>query len=125
MHLKVLKVTKGYILKPFLRTLFISNWATFYRFISSKGSGGDYRERINLAMLGLETLKDRRDHIAEKFAIKVLKHEDHRKMFQFSESDRTRAGKKVLVSWARTSRYARSTVPSLARMINEKFVNKI
>ena len=67
MHLKVLKVTKGYILKPFLRTLFISNWATFYRFISSKGSGGekktmdmllnlpplfsplsgDYRERIN------------------------------------------------------------------------------
>ena len=48
-------------------------------------------------MLGLETLKDRRDHIAEKFAIKVLKHEDHRKMFQFSESDRTRAGKKVLV----------------------------
>ena len=40
-HLKVLKVTKGYILKPFLRTLFISNWATFYRFISSKGSGGE------------------------------------------------------------------------------------
>ena len=76
-------------------------------------------------MLGLKTLKDRRDHIAEKFAIKVLKHEDHRKMFQFSESDRTRAGKKVLVPWASTSRYARSTVPSLARMINKKFVNKI
>ena len=30
-----------YILKPILRNLFISNWATFYRFISSKGSGGE------------------------------------------------------------------------------------
>ena len=89
------------------------------------GKYADQDYFCNLAMLGLDTLKDRREHIAEKFAIKVLKHEDHRKMFQFSESERTRAGKKILVPWARTSRYARSTVPSLARIINEKFVNKL
>ena len=71
-------------------------------------------------MLELDTLKDRRDKIAEKFAGKVLKHSEHKKMFQFCPSDRTRSGNKVVVPWARTQIYARSTVPSLARLINEK-----
>ena len=70
-------------------------------------------------------MEDRRNQIAEKFATKVLKHQDHRKMFNFDLSERTRTGKKVLVPWAKTRRIARSTVPSLGRIINEKFSHKI
>ena len=77
-------------------------------------------------MLSLDSLEDRRNQIAEKFATKVLKHQDHRKMFSFDLSERTRTGKKVLVvPWAKTRRFARSTVPSLGRIINEKFSHKI
>ena len=89
------------------------------------GRNADKDYFVNLSMLDLDTLKDRRDKIAEKFAGKVLKHPQHRKMFQFILSDRTRSGKKILVPWARTQRYARSTVPSLGRVINEKLYNKI
>ena len=89
------------------------------------GRNADKDYFVNLSMLDLDTLKDRRDKIAEKFAGKVLKHPQHRKMFQFILSDRTRSGKKILVPWARTQRYARSTVPSLGRLINETLYNKI
>ena len=82
---------------------------------------GRYADRdyyCNLAMLSLDTLEDRRLKLSENFARKVLKHPEHRKMFKFSSSDRTRSGNKVYVPWARTQRYARSAVPSLGRIIN-------
>ena len=48
-------------------------------------------------MLSLDTLEDRRLKLSENFARKVLKHPEHRKMFKFRSSDRTRFGNKVYV----------------------------
>ena len=85
------------------------------------GRNADRDYYCNLAMLSLDTLEDRRLKLSENFARKVLKHPEHRKMFTFSQGDRTRYGKQVYIPWARTQRYARSAVPSLGRIINEKF----
>ena len=82
------------------------------------GRNADRDYYCNLAMLSLDTLEDRRLKLSENLARKVLKHPEHRKMFTFSSSDRTRSGKQVYVPWARTQRYARSAVPSLGRINN-------
>ena len=74
----------------------------------------------NLTRLNLETLEDRRLKLAQKFASKILKHPEHRKIFKFNNSDRTRYGNKVIVPTARTARYDKSTIPSLARIINQQ-----
>ena len=72
----------------------------------------------NQAILNLESLCDRRDKLCTNFAKKTIKHPDHRKMFTWIEGRTTRDGRKVVVPYARTSRYARSSVPSLAQIIN-------
>ena len=79
----------------------------------------------NLAILDMEPLEERRQKIAQKFAIKILKHPEHRKMFNIIESNRTRSGKKVVVPNSKTTRYEKSTIPSLAKLINEKLAHKI
>ena len=71
--------------------------------------------------LNIETLEDRREKIAKNFVLKVLKHPVHRDIFKFVDNSRTRSSKRVIEPVARTSRYYRSTVPSLARMINGAF----
>ena len=75
-------------------------------------------------MLNLEPLDERRQKIATSFAKKILKHPEHRKLFQFT-SDRTRSGKKVILPNTKTVRYEKSPVPSLAKIINEKLSHKI
>ena len=90
--------------------------------ILGKDAHKDYL--CNLAILNIEPLEVRREKIAERFASKILKHPEHRKIFRFVNNDRTRLGKRVHVPHTRTARYERSTVPSLAKIINEKLTHK-
>ena len=73
---------------------------------------------LNLKLLKLDRLDERRDQLCENFAKKVVKHPEHRKMFTWKEKSSTRAGPKVVIPPAKTKRYSRSAVPSLARLIN-------
>ena len=76
-------------------------------------------------MLNLETLDQRRQKIATNFAKKILKHPEHRNMFKIINFNRTRSGKKVVIPICRTTRYEKSAIPSLAKIINEKLSHKI
>ena len=67
----------------------------------------------NLTLLNLEPLVDRREQLCTKFAKKTVKHPVHRNMFKINPHNN-----KVVVPVARTARYEKSTVPSLARIIN-------
>ena len=67
----------------------------------------------NLTLLNLEPLVDRREQLCTKFAKKTIKHPVHRNMFKINPHNN-----KVVVPVARTARYEKSTVPSLARIIN-------
>ena len=73
-----------------------------------------------MAILNAIPLEQRRMEIRENFAKKVLKHPEHRNMFQFN--GRT---KKVVVPFCRTARYERTAIPALAKIINDKFGHKI
>ena len=79
----------------------------------------------NLALLDIETLEERRQRRAIKFSVSILKHPQHRKMFVYTDSDKTRAGKKVVIPSCKTARYEKSTIPALAKIINEKLTHKI
>ena len=72
----------------------------------------------NLAMLNLEPLEERRKMLSQNFARKTIRHPNHSKMFTFSRGKQTRSGRKVIVPQAKTARYDKSAIPSLARMIN-------
>ena len=89
------------------------------------GSSADPDYFCNLAILELETLKDRRELIVKNFAQKLLKHPVHRNIFKFSEANRTRSSKKIIVPFSRTVRYERSSIPALAKFINENLKEKI
>ena len=89
------------------------------------GSSADPDYFCNLAILELETLKDRRELIMKNFAQKLLKHPVHRNIFKFSEANRTRSSKKIIVPFSRTVRYERSSIPALAKFINENLKEKI
>ena len=78
----------------------------------------------NLKSLKLPTLLERRQKLADKFVLKILKNEEHRKMFKFTNS-KTRAGNRIVIPNTRTARYLKTTVPSLANIINNKFAHKI
>ena len=79
-------------------------------------------------MLDMEPLEERRQKIALNFATKILKHPEHRKNFNYRNSDyfyyKTRSGKKVIVPKFRTARYGRSTVPALAKLIGALALEK-
>ena len=91
--------------------------------ILGKEASNDYL--CNLAILNLMPLDERRQQISEKFAKKLLKHPEHRKIFEFTTNKTTRAGRKVVVPKSKTTRYKKSAVPSLANIINEKLAHKI
>ena len=84
--------------------------------ILGKHASVDYH--FNLATLNLEPLYDRRENLSKTFARKVIKHPVHKNMFTWNEGRKTREGRKVIVPHAKTKRYERSSVPSLARIIN-------
>ena len=89
------------------------------------GSNADKDYFCNLAILGLETLQDRRQTIVRNFATKLIKHPIHRNIFKFSEASKTRSNQRIIIPFARTTRYERSSVPSLGKFINENLSNKI
>ena len=71
----------------------------------------------NLAILDLLPLENRRENIANKFAHKISKHPIHKNIFQTSEAN-TRSGKHIVIPKTRTSRYENSSIPSLAKILN-------
>ena len=73
----------------------------------------------NLAMLNLEPLANRREVLCNKFARKTFKHPVHTKMFIPSSRENARSGRKVIEPNTKTARYRKSSVPSLAKLINE------
>ena len=85
--------------------------------ILGKDSSPSYTS--NLAALGLEPLEVRRDSLCKNLAKKLIKHPAHSKMFTFKQGRDTRAGRKVIVPHTITRRYETSSVPSLAKLIND------
>ena len=76
----------------------------------------------NLTLLNLEPLSDRREMLCQRFAKKTIQHPVHKNMFTFV-SDKTakrttKESRKVVVPYSRTVRYEKSSVPSLARIVN-------
>ena len=84
--------------------------------ILGKSATPDYSS--NLAVLELDRLDERRDKLSIKLAKKIIKHPEHRKMFQWKQRSKTRVGPKVVIPKDKTKRYSRRAVPSLARIIN-------
>ena len=82
------------------------------------GKNASYSYSYNLATLNLEPLSDRRNKLCQNYAKKSRKNPSQRSMFTWNEGRQTRDARKVLVPYARTSRYERSSFPSLARIIN-------
>ena len=74
----------------------------------------------NLTLLNLEPLVDRRDELCLNFAKKTFKHPEHSKLFKKPEASNTRTQRKVIVPVSKSARYNRSSIPSLARIINSK-----
>ena len=72
----------------------------------------------NLAILNIEPLENRRELLCKKFARKTFKHPVHRQMFTLRKGNKTRSGCKVVVPEAKTARYEKSAIPSLAKIIN-------
>ena len=89
------------------------------------GKNADTSYSANLAKLNCETLSDRRSKIAENFAKKTLKHPAHRKMFKIDLNAKTRKGKRIIIPTTKTARYAKSSIPSLGNLINEKLTRYI
>ena len=83
------------------------------------GRDAQNKYSANLSLLILEALETRRDKICvTKFAQKVFKHPVHKNMFDLADPSRTRSKRRVNIPFARTKRYDRSSLPSLARIIN-------
>ena len=64
-------------------------------------------------------MDERRQTIAVNFAKKILKHPEHRKMCTFIESNIINSGMKVFMPFCQTARYQNSSIPSLAKIIND------
>ena len=73
---------------------------------------------VNLSLLNLEPLVDRREDLCKNFARKTLKHPVHGKMFTLHGERKSKSGRKVVVPKSKTVRYQRSSIPSLASLIN-------
>ena len=74
---------------------------------------------LNLQLLKLDRLDERRDKLCENYARKIIKHPQHRETFTWVKKTSTRTGPKVVVPYARTERYRRSAIPNLACLINK------
>ena len=73
----------------------------------------------NLSMLNLEPLERRREILCKNFASKVFKHPVHNHMFTLTKGQNTRSGSKVVIPPIKHARYRKSSIPSLAKIINE------
>ena len=73
-----------------------------------------------LCITGLMTLKERRDHLSQKFAKKCIKNDKSSHMFPLNGPNifNTRNHETYFVTPARTSRLANSAIPSMQRKLN-------
>ena len=72
----------------------------------------------------LKSLEQRRLIITKRFASKILKHPEHRKIFNIVKPN-TRSVNRIEVPKCKTKRYKKSTVPALANIINRELKHKI
>ena len=77
----------------------------------------DYRSALELT--GLDSLRDRRTQLSLTFAKKCVKNNDDLFPINFKTVN-TRPHEKYFVTPARTERLAKSTVPYLQRLLNDK-----
>ena len=92
--------------------------------------GDDYIDYRNaLAMLGLQTLSERRKALCLKFGKKSLKSEKFKHWFverHVPEQTQTRSTKTSLLPVnTRTKRYSKSPIPYLTSLLNEAGVHKL
>ena len=75
-----------------------------------------------LKILNMDTLDKRREVLCMKFAKKCLRNEKMKKLFPLEirhHNMNTRSNSFFKVNKARTSRYQRSTIPYLQRLLND------
>ena len=80
----------------------------------------NYYEALDL--LGLESLKDRREHLCLKFAKKCLVNEKTENIFPLTKKQHnmeTRKEEKFKVNFAKTERYRKSSIPYMQRLMNQ------
>ena len=74
-----------------------------------------------LEILNLQSLSDRRQSLAKRFALKCVKNEKLRDLFPLNQNNTDlRSGEKYIVKFARTSRLQKSTIPALQKMLNRQ-----
>ena len=88
------------------------------------GKNANYSYSHNLALLNSISLEERRQKLALKCAKNILRHPEHRKMFNFTKGN-MRSGKQVIIPTTKTTRYQNSTIPSLGKLINSKLAHRI
>ena len=81
-----------------------------------------YEEALKL--IKLDSLEQRREKMALKFAQKSLKQESFSKLFPLNTSKhdmKKRSPRKYVVNHSNTERYRKSAVPYLQRLLNKDF----
>jgi hypothetical protein len=74
-----------------------------------------------LEILNLQSLSDRRQSLAKRFALKCVKNEKLRDLFPLNQNNTDlRSGEKYIVKFARTSRLQKSTIPALQKILNRQ-----
>ena len=72
-----------------------------------------------LETLNLQSLSDRRQSLAKRFALKCVKNEKFKDLFPLNPNDTDlRSGEKYLVKFAKTNRLQKSTIPALQKILN-------
>ena len=84
--------------------------------------GSDYEDyNAALEIAGLSTLDDRRKGLCKQFAKNCIKNPKMYRLFPLNKiTKNTRNPEKYLVTPANTDRLARSAIPYMQRLLNEK-----
>jgi len=87
--------------------------------------GTEYKSyKSSLKSLKLESLEQRRESLALRFALQCTKNEKLKNWFPLNEKRRSRKGDKYKVFKAYTKRYKQSTLPYLRRILNKNAIEK-
>ena len=74
-----------------------------------------------LVRLNIQSLRERRQILAKRFAVKCTKSENFKKMFPLSNKqyDGLRKQEKYEVKFSRTLRLCKSSIPAMQRLLNQ------
>ena len=87
--------------------------------------GKEYKSyKSSLKSLKLESLEQRRESLALRFALQCTKNEKLKNWFPLNEKRRSRKGDKYKVFKAYTKRYKQSTLQYLTRILNKNAIEK-